>query len=120
MNQTASCTAYQDVGLTWMIGVAVFTTYCSEVPSIGASFTSPSNFGASIFAWLILTSAVCGMALAISASFACGVPATAAFTFSFGLSSGIAAKSFGSASLATNSQGPSKDAARKKRPDTST
>ena len=111
MNQTAFCTAYQDVGLTWMIGVAVLTTYWSEVPSIGASFTSPSNFGGSIFASSIFTSAVCGIALAISASFACGVPATAAFTFSFGLSSGIFAKSGGSASLATYSHGPSLDAA---------
>src|SRR4026207_1659486 len=103
-----------------MIGVAVLTTYCSDVPSIGASFTSPSNFGWSIFVWLILTSAVCGIALAISASFACGVPATAGPTFSLGLSSGIWAKSFGSAPEATYSHGPSNDDARKKRPENST
>ena len=102
-----------------MIGVAVLTTYWSVVPSIGASFTSPSNFGGSIFVALTLTSAVCGIAFAISASFACGVPATAAFTFSFGLSSGIFAKSLGSAPLATYSHGPSLAAARNQRPEIS-
>jgi hypothetical protein len=66
-----------------------------------------------------LTSAVCGIALAIRASFACGVPATAAFTFSFSLSSGIFAKSAGRASLATCSQGPSFELLRNQRPETS-
>src|SRR5215510_16125127 len=80
VNQMPFCTAYQEVGVTWMIGVAVLTTYCSFVPSMGASFTSPSNFGGSIFASLTLTAAVWGMALAMRASFACGVPATEAFT----------------------------------------
>src|SRR5512143_2649449 len=119
-NHTASCSAYQEVGETWMIGVAVLATYCSDVPSIGASFGSPSIFGGSIFASATFTSAIWGITLAMRASFACAVPATAAFTFSFSLSSGIFAKSAGSASLATYSHGPSKDAARNQRPEMST
>ena len=40
--------------------------------------------------------AVWGMEFAIAACCACGVPGTAAFTFSTGLASGILAKSAGS------------------------
>ena len=90
------------------------------MPSIGTSFGSPSIFGGSIFASATFTSAICGITLAMRASFACGVPATAAFTFSFGLSSGIFAKSSGSASFATYSHDPSKVVARNHRPETST
>src|SRR5512145_3293248 len=99
VNHTASCRAYQEVGETWMIGVAVLATYWSDVPSIGASFGSPSIFGGSILVSATLTSATCGIALAMRASLAWGVPATAAFTFSLSLSSGIFAKSSGSESL---------------------
>ena len=90
------------------------------MPSIGTSFGSPSYFGGSIFASLTFTSAVCGMRLEMTASFAWGVPATAALTFSLSLSSGIFAKSGGSASFATYSHGPSCVAERNHRPETST
>ena len=44
----------------------------------------------------------------MTASFACGVPGTDAFTFSFGLSSAIAAKSGRQVAPATYSQGPAR------------
>jgi hypothetical protein len=64
--------------------------------------------------------AVSGISLAITASSACGVPGIAAFTFSFGLSSGIV-KNVGGRSLAgTYRQGPVRPGARNQRPVTST
>ena len=53
----------------------------------------------------------------MSASAACAVPGTEAFTFSFGLSSGMLAKEAGSFPPGTYSQGPLSDAARYQRPE---
>ena len=55
-----------------------------------------------------------------TASCACWVPGTEAFTFSIGLSSGIDAKSFGRPSNGTNAHGPSGPGALNQRPETST
>ena len=69
---------------------------------------------------LRLIAAVSGMLLAITASWAWAVPGTDAFTFSFGLSSGILAKSGGKSRPGTYVQGPASEAARNQRPVTST
>ena len=66
------------------------------------------------------TVAVCGTPLAMSASCACGVPGTEAFTFSLGLSSGIWAKSGGSSAPAMYSPGPGQLRAGNQRPATRT
>ena len=64
------------------------------MPSIAASCTAPSTCGFCI--WSVRATAVlCGMLLPMSASSACDVPGTLAFTFSFGLVSGMLAKSDG-------------------------
>ena len=66
------------------------------------------------------TCAVCGICVAISASFACAVPGIDAFTFSFGLSSGIFMNPAGKSLAATYCQGPLKFGALNHRPLTST
>ena len=90
------------------------------MPSIGLSWGGPSYFGVASFASLTLIAAVSGRLFAITASCACGVPGTEAFTFSFGLSSGIFAKSAGRSAPDTNVQGPARESARNQRPVTST
>lgn len=82
-------------------GVAEFCAYCSAVPGMPLHCTAPSNRSGCIFVCEMRTAAVCGTVAAMAASCACGVPATDAFAFSFGLSSGILAKSSGSAFAAT-------------------
>ena len=90
------------------------------MPSIGLSWGGPSYLGAGSFASLTLIAAVSGRLFAITASCACGVPGTDAFTFSLGLSSGIFAKSGGRSLPGTNVQGPAVVSARNQRPATST
>src|SRR5262245_31616808 len=103
-----------------MIGMGLFTTYDTGVPSIGFSWGGPSYVGVLSFASLTLIAAVSGRLFAITASCACGVPGTDAFTFSLGLSSGIFAKSGGRSLPGTNVQGPARASARNHRPATST
>ncbi len=119
MNHTALSTAYHCVGDTWMIGLAELYTYWSGVPVIGFSRGAPSIFGWNCaFARSIL--AVCGISAAMAPSSAWGVPGTEAFTFSFGLSSGMRAKSTGRSLPGTYCQGPVKPVALNQRPVTST
>jgi hypothetical protein len=66
------------------------------------------------------TLAVCAIAFSASASFACGVPATAGSTAPARDVGGIRAKSAGSASLATKLHGPESEADRNQRPARST
>src|SRR5579862_9187156 len=102
-----------------MIGVEALTTYCSVVPSIGLICGVPSIvIGLAIWAERC-TVAVCGIELATTASCACGVPGTDAFTFSIGLSSGIFAKSGGRLDAGTYVHGPAVEGALNQRPETS-
>jgi hypothetical protein len=66
------------------------------------------------------TLTVLGMLLAMTASCAWTVPGTDAFAFSWGLSSGMFAKSPGRLVPGTWSHGPAKDAARNQRPEINT
>src|SRR5262245_28432581 len=86
---------------------------------IETHFGSPSNRGGSMWVLAMGTAAVWGTVAAIAASFACGVPATDALTFSLSLSSGIFANSAGNALLATNVHGPASARERNQRPDSS-
>src|SRR5512134_941458 len=100
-NQTPAFTAYQDVGLTSMMGVGLLTTYCSGVPSIGRYCGAPSKLGVNLGPFFSGTVAVCGIEFSITASCACGVPGTDASTAPAGESGGMRLKSAGSALLAT-------------------
>src|ERR1700675_4502067 len=102
-----------------MIGVEALATYWSEVPSMGFTCGVPSKVIGSACAvrWTV---AVCGTLLSMTASCACVVPGTEAFTFSIGLSSGIFAKSGGRLAGGTYVQGPAVDAALNQRPAMST
>ena len=64
--------------------------------------------------------AICGISAAMAASCACGVPGTEAFTFSFGLVSGMSAKSTGRSVPGSQDHGPVSCEARNQRPVTST
>src|SRR5215510_1530978 len=66
---------------------------------------------------LRFTVAVCGMLLAMTASWACGVPGIEASTRPAGLCSGIFAKSDASWPPGTYSHGPSAERARNHRPE---
>src|SRR5690349_7472812 len=96
-----------------MTGVDALTTYCSVgvVPSIGFICGVPSNVIGFAICAERCTVAVCGIELATTASCACGVPGTEAFTFSTGLSSGIFLKSGGRLEAATQVHGPAVDGA---------
>ena len=59
----------------------------SEVPSIGLHTGAPSNTGVNVGPPTRKTLAVCGIELAITASCACGVPATEASTTEAGVPS---------------------------------
>jgi hypothetical protein len=120
VNQIPFSTAYQLSLSTRTMGVALLTTYCNVVVLMALSCGSPSNCGAVIFTALFLIAEVCGMVAAMAASLACGVPATDALTFSFGLSSGMLAKSAGSLSAGVNVHGPFMSVARNQRPEIST
>src|ERR1700751_4794671 len=100
-----------------MIGEDALTTYWSCVPSIGFICGLPSIVTGWALVVETVTAAVCGMLFATTASCACRVPGTDPLTFSIGLSSGIDAKSFGSASNATYVHGPSGPGALNQRPD---
>ncbi|EXI71485.1 MAG: hypothetical protein AW07_03547 [Candidatus Accumulibacter sp. SK-11] len=100
-----------------MIGVAALTTYCSGVPAIGRHCGAPSNAGVKAGPLRSGTTAVCGIELAISASCACGVPATEARTTPAATFFGMRAKSAGSELAATKVQGPVSDGARYQRPE---
>jgi hypothetical protein len=84
---------------------------------MGLNWGLPSNCGGENFASLILTVAVCGTLLAISASWACAVPGTDALMFFLSLSSGILAKSVGRFLPSTKLQGPSFELALNQRPE---
>src|SRR6266404_5158630 len=88
-----------------MTGVAVLAAYNSEVPGMATKLGAPTYSSVSL-ALLRETVAVCGIVLAITASCACGVPATESSTLDFGLSDGIFLKSAGSVPLGTNVHGP--------------
>ena len=103
-----------------MIGEDALTTYWSDVPSIGFICGCPSTVTAVGLTFAISTAEVCGMLFETTASCACCVPGTDAFTFSIGLSSGIDAKSFDRPSNGTYCQGPSRPGALNHRPETST
>src|SRR5215813_10993884 len=86
---------------------------------MGASWGAPVICGVN---WAFARSivAIWGISLAMTACCAWGVPGTDAFTFSFGLSSGIAAKSGGRSAPATYSHGPDRYTPRNQRPATRT
>ena len=64
------------------------------------------KFGVNVGPFLSGTVAVCGIEFSITASCACGVPATVGNTAPASDCAGIFAKSGGSALLATNVHGP--------------
>src|SRR5258708_1398533 len=99
-----------------MIGSDEFCTCENAVPGIGTTFGGPSKFGVNLGPFLSGTVAVCGMELAITASCACGVPATVGSTAPASDCGGIFAKSAGSASAAANVHGPVRLAALNQRP----
>src|SRR5215471_3925559 len=94
VNQTAFCSANQAPLGAWIKGVGEFETYLSDVLSMGCTSGGPGNCGVNV-ALTRSTCAVCGICVAISASFACTVPAIEALTFSLGLSLGICANAAG-------------------------
>src|SRR5712664_2245264 len=103
-----------------MIGVGELTTYWRGVPSMGRSCGPPSNTGVNTGPFTRGTVAVWGMEFAITASCACGVPATAASTTPAGEAGGICLKSVGRLPLGIYAQGPVTAGARYQRPDRST
>src|SRR5215510_1829366 len=118
-NHTPFCTAYQSFCDTMMMGIGELETYISDVLGTGCSSGAPEMTGVKVAVARSMV-AVCGIALAMMASCACGVPGTEAFTFSFGLSSGIWAKAGGRLVPATYCHGPEKPGARNQRPVTRT
>src|SRR5215468_7297035 len=103
-----------------MIASGEFATYCSDVPSIGRSCGVPSMVGLYSGPPLRGMTAVCGTELAITASFAWGVPATAVSTRAAGLLAGILRNSAGRSLLLTKVQGPVSLGAWNQRPEIST
>ena len=83
---------------------------------MGANFGGPSKFGVNFGPFFSGTVAVCGIEFSITASCACGVPATVGSTAPASECGGIFAKSAGSASLATKVQGPENAADVNQRP----
>src|SRR6266849_10961878 len=100
-----------------MIGVGELTTYLSVVPSTGRNWGAPSKTGENAGPFTRGTVAVWGMEFAITASCACGVPATAASTTPAGEAGGICLKSVGRLPLGIYVQGPVTAGARYQRPD---
>src|SRR5947207_8379954 len=103
-----------------MIGTCEFVTYVSGVPATGAYCGGPSNCGVNFGPFLSGTVAVCGIVFSMTASCACGVPATVGSTAPASDCGGIRAKSGGSVSLATNVHGPVTPVERHQRPARST
>jgi hypothetical protein len=100
-----------------MIGELELAMYCSEVPWICAYCGGPSKLGVNAGGLASEIVADCGIEFAMSASCACGVPATEASTTPAGESFGIFAKSGGSAFAATKVHGPERPGARYQRPE---
>jgi hypothetical protein len=71
------------------------------VPGTGAHCGAPSSAGVNVGPLTRLTVAVCGMEFSITASWACGVPATVGRTTAARELGGMRAKSAGSALAAT-------------------
>src|SRR5580765_49153 len=103
-----------------MIGTCEFVTYVSGVPATGANCGGPSNCGVNFGPFLSGTVAVCGIEFSMTASCACGVPATVGSTAPASDCAGMRAKSGGSESLATNVHGPESEADMNQRPASST
>ena len=80
--------------------------YDSGVPVICAYCGGPSKLGVNFGPFLSGTVAVCGIEFSITASCACGVPATVGSTAPASDCGGIFAKSGGSVSPGTNVHGP--------------
>src|SRR4249920_227986 len=100
-----------------MTGTWLLATYCSGVPVTGRHCGTPSNTGVNLGPSVRDTAAVCGIELAITASCACGVPATEASTMDAGEPlAGICLNDAGSALLATKVHGPLSCGARNQRP----
>src|SRR5512132_1604369 len=99
-----------------MMGSEEFCTWESVVPGIETTFGGPSKFGVNFGPFLSGTVAVCGIEFAITASCACGVPATVGSTAPASDCGGIFAKSAGSASAGANVHGPVRLAALNQRP----
>src|SRR5215510_3245528 len=119
VNHTPFSTPYHWYCDTIMIGLGELKTYIREVSGIGFRSGVPLITGVN-FALTREIVAVCGISLAMTACCAWGVPGIAAFTFSFGLSSGILPKSGGKLVPGTYCHGPDKSGARNQRPVTST
>ena len=83
-----------------MIGVGELTTYCRGVPEIGRNCGEPSNTGENVGPCTRCMVAVWGIEFSITASCACGVPATATSTTAAG-ELGMLRKSAGRLVLAT-------------------
>src|SRR5215813_8416952 len=99
-----------------MIGTDELVTYWSVVPAMGAYCGAPSKVGVNFGPFLSGIVAVCGIEFSITASCACGVPATVGSTAPASDCGGIFAKSGGSALLATNVHGPFKPGPMNQRP----
>src|SRR5215472_7852904 len=99
-----------------MIGSPEFCAYESDVPGIGTSCGGPLKFGVNVGPPVSGTVAVCGIEFSMTASCACGVPATVGSTAPARDCGGIFAKSGGSASLATKVHGPFKPGPMNQRP----
>src|SRR4029077_8603511 len=94
VNQTPFSNPYHWYCDTIMTGVGELKTYMSDVSGIGFRSGAPLITCVNV-ALARYTVAVSGIWFAMTASCACAVVGMAAFTFSFGLSSGILKKSGG-------------------------
>src|SRR5215470_20094433 len=103
-----------------MIGTDEFVMYWSVVPAMGAYCGAPSKVGVNFGPFLSGTVAVCGIEFSITASCACGVPATVGNTAPAAVWTGIFVKSAGSALLATKVHGPLNPGPVNHRPDSKT
>src|SRR6516165_662381 len=99
-----------------MTAALVFLAEFSDVLSIGSNFASPSYCTVSFASERVMV-AVCGIELAINASFACGVPGTDTSTVALGLLVGIFAKSGAISAALTKAHGPSSVEPLNQRPD---
>src|ERR1700733_1969060 len=99
--------------ITWD---GVFSAYWSEVLGIGENCGAPS-YCTSILASLRETSAVCGITLSRTASFARSVPGTNAKSFALGEFSGMFANALGRRSGAMKLHGPWMEGPANQRPE---
>src|SRR5687768_16383498 len=107
-NHTPFCTHQNEFASSMRItGRAVFVAYDNPLaPSIALNFGGPSYATVRCVS-AIVTVAVCGIELAMTASFACGVPGTETSTFALAWVGGIFVKSPGSARPSTYAHFPS-------------